>query len=155
MGLVYVCLDTILPPSPAMTSAGAHCSTRMPTFKAQTEAAGWHCLTHPSAQLRRILLANMVSAQELFSLLILRSLPLSKQTQDISLPDVASLIHANGCPCLVISAFPQGNPVSRQHKTYRASSCFLLFKLLCTFLGSRTPSLLNNVISRLDLEHYH
>lgn len=152
---VRVCLDTILTPSPAATSAGSRRSLRMPTLKAQTEAAGWHCPTHSNAEPVSILLASMVSALELFSSLILRCLPLSKQIQDISLPGVAPPIHANGSPCCVTSAFPQGNPASRQHKTYRASSCFSLFKLLCTFLGSRTPSLLNNGISRLDLERYH
>jgi len=137
------------------TSAGSHRSTRTPSPKAQTEAAGWHCQTPSNAHLTPS--ANMLSALELVSLSILQCLPLSEEIHHISLPSVASRSQPNHSAChfCLSPGKPSQQTTQNPPSIIPLRISLLLFKLLCIFLGSRTPSLLNNVISHLDLEHYH
>lgn len=104
VGLMCVCLDTILPPFTHYDK----CRLSLQHEDANIQSADrswWVALPNP-LKCTIILLANMVSALELFSLLVLQCLCLSKQIHDISLPHVASWSHANHSPSLATFAFP-------------------------------------------------
>lgn len=134
-GMVCVCLDTILPPSLAKTSAGSHCSMRIPALKSADRrgVAGWHCLTHSNAQLLyepiRLLHWSDSSCQSY-------SAPLSLSPKTfmvfLCLVWLHGFIQAT-LPPLANFSFPQGNPASREHTTHIVFSCF---SFLCCFACS-------------------